>query len=98
MPDDFRRVELSNGMVNMVVSLEFDGQRESTQLLIDGVSYHFERIKKESLMTDYKVDGDPDYEPHTGLSSFPLQSVGKLTTQDKASMKPADISECKISF
>ena len=65
MLDDLRRVEISNGIANMVVSLEFDGERESTQLLIDGVSYHFERIEKERLMSEYKIDADPDYEPQS---------------------------------
>ncbi|MGI8733213.1 MAG: hypothetical protein ACR2LM_07915 [Pyrinomonadaceae bacterium] len=70
MLDDLRRVEISNGIANIVVSLEFDGERESTQLLIDGISYHFERIKKERLMGDYKVDGDPDYEPQSDVSGY----------------------------
>ncbi len=65
MLEDLRRVEISDGIATISVSLEFDGERESTQLLIDGVSYHFERIKKERLISEYKVDGDPDYEPQS---------------------------------
>ncbi|HXM35555.1 MAG TPA: hypothetical protein VN920_10240 [Pyrinomonadaceae bacterium] len=65
MQESLRRVEISNGLENLSISLEFDGERESTQLLIDGVSYHFERIRKEQLMSEYKVDNDPDYYPQS---------------------------------
>jgi hypothetical protein len=63
MQEDLRRVEISNGLASLNVSLEFDGERESTQLLIDGVGYHFERIKKEQFIREYRVDNDPDYDP-----------------------------------
>jgi hypothetical protein len=59
------RVEISNGLATINVFLEFDGERESTQLLIDGVSYHFERIKKDQLIREYKIDNDPDYDPQS---------------------------------
>jgi hypothetical protein len=65
MREGLRRVEISNGLAAIRVSLEFDGERESTQLLIDGVSYHFERIRKEQLIREYKVDSDPDYDPQS---------------------------------
>lgn len=65
MQESLRRVEISNGLENLSVSLEFDGERESTQLLIDGVSYHFERIRKQQLIHDYKIDNDPDYDPQS---------------------------------
>jgi len=65
MVDNLRRVEISNGLESLRFSLEFDGERESTQLLINGVSYHFERISKEQLMREYKVDNDPDYYPQS---------------------------------
>lgn len=65
MQEGLRVVEISNGLATISVSMEFDGERESTQLLIDGVSYHFERIRKEQLVTEYKIDSDPDYEPQS---------------------------------
>ena len=65
MLEDLRRIDISDGIETIVVSLEFDGEREGTQILIDGISYHFERIKKEQLMSEYKIDGDPDYDPQS---------------------------------
>ena len=65
MDEHLRRVEISYGVQEITVSLEFDGVRESTEILIDGVFYHFERIKKEQLVSQYKVDMDPDYEPQS---------------------------------
>ena len=65
MEQSLRRVEISNGLDSFNVFLEFDGERESTQLLIGGVSYHFERIPKQQLISDYKIDNDPDYDPQS---------------------------------
>ncbi|HEV7798913.1 MAG TPA: hypothetical protein VGO73_12185 [Pyrinomonadaceae bacterium] len=82
MQESLHRIEISNGLENISISLEFDGERESTQLLIDGVSYHFERIRKEQLMREYKVDNDPDYYPQSDslgycyiIAPFDKQSV-----------------------
>jgi hypothetical protein len=70
MPEELRQVEISNGLATITVSLEFDGDRESTQLRIDGVKYHFERIKKERLISEYRIDTDPDYEPQSDESGY----------------------------
>lgn len=40
-----------------------EGGRQSTVLMIDGVSYHLERIPRGKLTSDYLVDDDPDYQP-----------------------------------
>lgn len=41
---------------------------------IDGIFYHFERIRKEILMSEYKVDGDPDYERQTDAEGSAISS------------------------
>ena len=52
------------------VPLEMDNGREVAMLQIDGVSYHFERIRKEILLSGYRVDGDPDYQPQTDAEGY----------------------------
>ncbi|QQS46045.1 MAG: hypothetical protein IPM66_19315 [Acidobacteriota bacterium] len=47
----------------ITIELTFDGERNSSQLFINGVWYHFEQIKPEELISQYKVDQDPDYKP-----------------------------------
>lgn len=37
--------------------------REYAVLIINGVYYHIERVAKDDLIANYKVDLDPDYEP-----------------------------------
>lgn len=49
------------------ISLEFDGEREAATLIIEGVKYHFERIGQNKLVTEYKVDLDPDYKPQSNV-------------------------------
>ena len=45
------------------ISLIQDDDRAHSCLIIDGIRYHFERVTKSDLLTEYKVDGDPDYLP-----------------------------------
>lgn len=52
------------------IPMEVDDGREVGSLQIDGVSYHFERIKKETLLSEYKVDGDTDYQPQTDTKGY----------------------------
>lgn len=49
----------------LTVPLSSDGGREYAVVLIDGVRYHLERLTLEELVTEYTVDGDPDYAPMT---------------------------------
>lgn len=64
--EDLRIVEIGNGLGEKIeVELEFEGDREGGSLFIDGISYHFERLEKERLLRDYKIDDDPDYHPKT---------------------------------
>jgi hypothetical protein len=44
--------------------------REVSTLMIDGVRYHFERIKGERLLADYSVDTDPDYKPQLDAEGY----------------------------
>ena len=64
-----RRVLIEDGVGGTLsVELDFDGEREATTPIIDGVYYHFERIGRDVLVSDYRVDLDPDYMPHTDAS------------------------------
>lgn len=45
------------------VPLLHDGTREVGMVLIDGISYHLERIKATTLQQQYRVDTDKDYKP-----------------------------------
>lgn len=51
------------GGKDLNVPLMLEDDRESAVLIIDGIRYHLERVPKEALTTNYKVDLDPDYEP-----------------------------------
>ena len=54
------------------IQLWIDTARETggREAAIDGVFYHFERIKKEVLQTEYRVDNDPDYEPQSDPDGY----------------------------
>ena len=52
------------------IPLNVEGNREVSTILIDGIHYHFERIKKETLLSEYCVDGDPDYKPRTDADGY----------------------------
>lgn len=66
-----RTVVIKNEMgEQLIVNLVSDGYRESTTLLIGGKLYHFERISRTTLMTDYCVDIDPDFCPQADASGY----------------------------
>ena len=53
-------VQLSNGRNDVIeIPLRVDGDWEVATILIDGVLYHFERIRKETLLSPYRTDNDP---------------------------------------
>ncbi len=52
------------------IPLILDGDREVATILIDGIFHHLERIKKETLLSQYFVDRDPDYEPQTDTDGY----------------------------
>lgn len=66
-----RMVEISNYMGESIrIPLSFDCERESSVVNIDGIRYHLERISKERLASEYRVDTDPDYQPHSDAEGF----------------------------
>ncbi|MCA1574154.1 MAG: hypothetical protein LC770_06370 [Acidobacteria bacterium] len=69
--EDLRIVEIDDGAGKKInVELEFEGDREGGALVINGINYHFERIKRERLVRDYKVDTDPDYYPQADANGY----------------------------
>lgn len=52
------------------IPLVSEGEREAAMLMIDGVRYHFERITKEQLLSEYRVDDDPDYQPQADAEGY----------------------------
>ena len=57
-------IETENGD-SMNVPLYDEGGFDATVLTIDGIRYHFERIERSKLKTEFRVDRDPDYEPQS---------------------------------
>ena len=55
---------------SVTVPLFLDGDREVARLEIDGVNYHLERVHKSDLLSHYKVDDDPDYDPQADNAGF----------------------------
>ena len=51
------------GGEDITIPLEWEDDRAFAVVVIDGVRYHLERVLKEELTTNYKVDLDPDYQP-----------------------------------
>ncbi len=68
--DQERKVIFSSNGKSVEIPLDFDGERESASVEIDGVHYHFERIHYSSLLSEYRVDNDPDYQPQTDENGF----------------------------
>jgi hypothetical protein len=69
--EEQRTVQLGNGMNDFIeIPLDVEDGREVGMVLIDGVFYHFERIKKETLLSEYRVDNDPDYDPQTDAEGY----------------------------
>jgi hypothetical protein len=64
------KVTIQSGTDFIKIPLEVDDGREVASLQIDGVSYHIERLRKETLLNEYKVDGDPDYQPQTDVEGY----------------------------
>ena len=54
----------------LLVLLASDGDREVARLQIDGINYHLERVCKSDLVTHYKVDDDPDYDPQSDDAGY----------------------------
>ena len=48
---------------SITVPLFVEGEREGTMLMIDDVRYHFERLPREQLVSEYRVDSAPDFQP-----------------------------------
>lgn len=69
--EEKRTIAIKNEMGDqLIVNLVSDGYREGTSLSIDGKFYHFERISRIELMTDYRVDTDPDFCPQADASGY----------------------------
>jgi hypothetical protein len=69
--ENLRTVAITNGNGETIeVELEFEGDREGGSITIEGINYHFERLKKERLLSDYKIDDDPDYEPQADADGY----------------------------
>ena len=69
--DDLRIVEIDDGLGEKIkVQLEPEGERETGAVLINGISYHFERIKRDEFVRNYKVDTDPDYYPQADSGGY----------------------------
>lgn len=51
------------------VRLENWDDREAATIFIDDVPYHLERVSKELLCKEYKVDREPDYDPQADRES-----------------------------
>lgn len=54
----------------LVVPLSPEGGRDGARLVIDGVPYHFERVRREELLSRYQVDDDPGYAPEADADGF----------------------------
>ena len=64
-------VEISTALGDTLkISLTQEEDRAHSCLMINGVRYHFERVTKSELLTEYKVDDDPDYLPQTDADGF----------------------------
>ncbi len=69
--EGLRVVQITNGLgAKIEVELEFEGDREGGSITIEGINYHFERLTKERLLSDYKIDDDPDYQPQTDADGY----------------------------
>ena len=64
------RATIQSGSDCMEIPLMLDNGREVATIQIDGVFYHFERIRKETLLSKYNVDGDPDYQPQADAEGY----------------------------
>jgi hypothetical protein len=44
--------------------------RDVATLVINNTRYHFERVKGEELVAEYRVDTDPDYAPQLDTDGY----------------------------
>ncbi len=51
------------------VPVENCGDRQAATIFIDNIPYHIERMPKDLLCKEYKIDTDPDYVPKTDSSN-----------------------------
>ena len=58
------KLTLGSGL-SFEIPLTVEDRREVAMLLIDDVPYHFERIRKTELVSQYRVDTDPSYQPRS---------------------------------
>lgn len=58
------KIETQSGLM-VQVPLEKFGSREMGTIFIDDVPYHIERMSKQLLCKEYKIDADTDYVPQT---------------------------------
>jgi len=66
-----RAAEISSEMGESVrIPLSFDCKREASVVNIDGIRYHIERISKTELVSEYRVDSDPEYQPQSDADGF----------------------------
>jgi len=68
-PDRFAEIEAPSGDVLVVPLFSEDGC-DSSCLIIDGLPYHLERISRDDLLSHYKVDDDPAYDPRSDVDGF----------------------------
>jgi hypothetical protein len=52
------------------VPLEWDGNSHLGVLTIDGTKYHLERLQATRLVSEYRVDNDPDYQPQADAGGY----------------------------
>ena len=62
------RIKTQSGLM-LQVPLEKCGDREAGTIFIDDIPYHIERMPKNLLCKEYKVDADPDYVPQADNSN-----------------------------
>ncbi len=68
-PNNTAKIQTSSGDI-LIVPLSSEGGRDGCHLVIDGVPYHFDRVRREELLSHYKVDDDPDYTPKADADGF----------------------------
>lgn len=66
-----RIIEISNEMGDSIrTPMSFDGKRDATVINIEGIRYHIERVSKTDLVSEYRVDSDPEYQPQSDADGF----------------------------
>ncbi len=68
-PEHIAQISSEDGN-ELTVPFFVEGGRQSTVLIIDGVSYHLERIPRGRLTSDYLVDDDPNYQPQADAEGY----------------------------